>query len=403
MASKLRKMMGVDSRERAAVARAARIQKTGRHLSGQEASPEQRAWAEETLRKVAPRAGGNLNGNVPILFGVGEADVYVDHVCRQPDEECQIGEGFERTRKAIWDILIKPNAVEMEITGFLTHTLLPGYLTPFYSASENYIDPLCVLRTTTIRRSPTNKLKLRAEYNYSTTTRGTSGQVNPLDFPRPPLPSSPDPSGVGAGSGSVTDLNEIMPVLSLTYEDFEETVRVDLSTVPKKIVMKNKRYPDPLPTVKKPILVMNYKRMEPEFKINYWTHFAYTVNNADWNGLAAEKVLCLPWTMDQRTDVGGLWWYPTNYTFKYWDRPEGWKFVLLSMDTLQLVGGNLKEIIPTNGIARQPVTFPWPLDAAGAAITDVSTGTPATEEFWLNERTNFDVLNVVIDFDATAP
>ena len=119
---------------------------------------------------------------------MGIADAWIESIKRQPDEDADVGEGFARTRRAVWEIVVKDEHITKELTAFLTHTQLPAYLSPFYTFDQSWWDSLCVLRNVRIRRSAANKKFLRLEYEYSTTPTGgrmSAGQIDPALIPRP--------------------------------------------------------------------------------------------------------------------------------------------------------------------------------------------------------------------------
>jgi hypothetical protein len=330
----------------------------------------------------------------------GQADPWVLRVDRQPDEDAEINEGFQRTRTAAWDVLVKPEYAHYELTAFLTHTQLPAYLSPFYTLDRSFIDYLCVLRSVSIRREPTNKLKLRLSYKYSTTplpgVRGAGGQKDPLSFPRPAKKPKGDQDAGIDGGGAVQDPTEVMMKVSTDYEPIQTPTRFsytgstdDLTTA---IAMSNSRYPDPLPNLDDAIFVINITKMQPFFSWLAWHEYRFSLNNGEWNGFPAQSVLCMPWRVSELTEIGGLWYFPTTYQFKV--HPDFWTYRLTSWDIYQkpLAGTNLEPIV--DPLTKQPVTAPWPLNAAGRMIPDITAPgvTVHTANHRLAKLRDFDLL-----------
>lgn len=312
----------------------------------------------------------------------GLADPWVRRVKRLPEETADIGEGFARERTLAYEVVVKEEHVYKEMTAFLTLSVLPGYLTPYYTYDGSWWDMLCVLRSARVSRSMTDKYTLRIDYKYSTQPGGrlSAGQIDPGLLPRPPKPASGGQGSGVEGSGSVQDLEKLMPVVTIDYETYEEPARKDVDD--NRIVMSNGRIPDPLPTKRQAILVVKVKKMLTWFDYALWKQMGFKLNDDTWNGFAPYTVLNYPWTVDARIEVGGRWWYPTNYTLKV--HPVDWLYHLQSMDVWQKkLAGTGVEPVP-DPITQQPITYPWPLNASGRAIADPATTDVFSEDFQID-------------------
>lgn len=332
---------------------------------------------------------------------MGVADDWVVKVSRLPEESVDLQEGFARSRALSYEVIVKHAHMYKELSAFLTHSMLPAYLSPYYTYDGSWWDWLCVLRTARVSRSMTDKRTLRIDYAYSTTQLpGGMGHIDPALFPRPPKPSGGGQGSGLEGGGSITDLSQLMPVVTIDYETYEEATRK--SVVGTRIVMTNNKYPDSLPTTKKPIMVIKVKRMEKKFDPVTWRQFAFKLNDLAWNDYAPHQVLCFPWTVDSRSEIGGRWWYPTNYVFKC--HPVDWLFHLVSMDVDQLKVGSttVREPIP-DPQTKQPIVYPWPLDANGRAIADPTAADPAVTVYQIEGTEDFGPLNVNNLFPETPP
>lgn len=317
--------------------------------------------------------------------------VYLQSVCRTPDESQTLGEGIDRQRTATFEAVLLPRYYRVEPTLVLSDPRLPAYLTPYRNGDGTFLDPLCVARTAGITRSGTDQAKLRLVYNFSTTPR-TAG-AGQLELPAAGGPPQPGGGGEGGGGGAGTP-TDLATEYGWDYEEFQYAPAEDFDRRP--ILNTADDVVLPAPTVLDAHLIVSVTRWEETFDIKKWARFKYARNIDPFWGYPPKRVLCMPWRCPARKEVGGRYWYQHAYQFKFSETDWELSFPSMgvreySVDVPPPDGPLLAILDPTT---KQPVTFPWPLDEDGVAVVDPRTEKPFTCRFRVNADRLFKDLNI---------
>jgi hypothetical protein len=333
----------------------------------------------------------------------------IEKINREPMHEALITSGFQRQSSLFVKILLKKEYWgAVDPMDLLTDDRLPAA----YSAWPVHPYPQTDHEGTLLAAYAV-KDALRILQSVSLTSRNTHSSVelrydyesNPA-VPAGYLPAAlrQDPAGSPAGG----DLG-----YKIAYDKEEIEVPYTIDALNAKVQISSGERPVPLPTRKLMIRVCRITRLEPNHAIDWHDTFAYTLNNATWNGRPQETVCCFPVTYSDWQEIGGALWWPVNYEFRWLakDNAPGdlrpthsavdfWRDIILSMSLNQKVAaGGVKPII-LNG---NRFTEPQGLDADGHFINPPGSAAPHQTTFRKIATKSFAPLNITLPAQYTPP
>ena len=161
--------------------------------------------------------------------------------------------------------------------------------------------------------------------------------------------------GTGGGSGASGDPTQEPPTVSWTTE-IREVAFVRQANAAETPILNSAKQPfDPPPTKEVGFDVLRYSRNEATFDRADKAQYRFKMNDSDFLGAEASKVLCRPITADQRY-IGPFKFWRVNYEFWFKEDGVGWFEVFLDQGLCQLDWlDNIVAIVDAKG---NPVTQP---------------------------------------------